>query len=201
VQQLFAHVRDARELAGATVAAIGPGTVAELRRHGIAADVVPERSISEAVLEELTARGPWSRVLIPRAEEARDVLPDGLRALGAHVDVLALYRTVAEELGPEAARPRSARTTRCSPAPRAPGTSTTRRARSTGPRIVSIGPVTSDAIRALGRRVDVEAAEHSRTASSPPSWTTPRAPSRPGRPARHPVCRGGVQPASGGRRR
>ena len=160
VQQLFGHLRDARPLAGATVAAIGPGTVAELRRHGIAADVVPERSISEAVLEELTARGPWSRVLVPRAEEAREVLPDGLRALGAHVDVLALYRTVAETLD-EAARTAAlgadyALFTSASSARflhEAAGTLE-------GPRIVSIGPVTSEAIRALGHEPDVEATEH-----------------------------------------
>jgi uroporphyrinogen III methyltransferase/synthase len=160
VQQLFAHLRDARALAGATVAAIGPGTVAELRRHGIAADVVPERSISEAVLEELTSRGPWSRVLIPRAEEAREVLPEGLRAQGAHVDVLPLYRTVAEALD-EPARAAAlgadyALFTSASSARflhEAAGTLD-------GPRVVSIGPVTSDAIRELGRAVDVEATEH-----------------------------------------
>ena len=160
VQQLFGHLHDARALAGATIAAIGPGTVAELLRHGIAADVVPERSISEAVLEELTVAGPWTRVLIPRAEEARDVLPDGLRALGAHVDVLALYRTVAEPLDDDARVAAlgadyvlftSASSARHLHA--AAGTLA-------GPRVVSIGPATSTAIRALGREVDVEAAEH-----------------------------------------
>jgi uroporphyrinogen III methyltransferase / synthase len=160
VQQLFGHLRDARALAGATVAAIGPGTVAELRCHGIVADIVPERSISEAVLEELTARGGWSRVLIPRALEAREVLPEGLRATGAQVDVLPLYRTVAEELGPGAraaalgadyALFTSASSARFLHA--AAGTLA-------GPRTVSIGPVTSDAIRELGAVVDVEATDH-----------------------------------------
>jgi uroporphyrinogen III methyltransferase/synthase len=160
VQRLFAGVRDARALAGATVAAIGPGTVAELRRHGIAADVVPERSLSEAVLEELTARGPWRRVLIPRAAEARELLPEGLRARGAEVDVLALYRTIAEELTPEqqaaALGADYALFTSASSARHLHAAAGTL----AGPRVVSIGPVTSDAIRALGREVDVEAAEH-----------------------------------------
>jgi len=160
VQQLLTHMRDARALAGATVAAIGPGTVAELRRHGIAADVVPERSISEAVLAELTARGPWRHVLIPRAAEAREVLPAGLRANGAEVDVLALYRTVAEKLSPEqraaALGADFALFTSASSARHLHAAAGTL----AGPRVVSIGPATSNAIRALGRDVDVEATEH-----------------------------------------
>ena len=88
------------------------------------------------------------------------MLPDGLRAQGAHVDVLPLYRTVAEELGPDARAAALgadyALFTSASSARylhEAAGTLD-------GPRIVSIGPVTSDAIRALGREVDVEATDH-----------------------------------------
>ncbi|MCW3012348.1 MAG: uroporphyrin-III C-methyltransferase [Solirubrobacterales bacterium] len=160
VQQLFTHVRDARELAGATVAAIGPGTVAELRRHGIEPDVVPERSISEAVLEVLTERGPWSRVLIPRAEEAREVLPEGLRAQGAHVDVLPLYRTVAEPLDPAAREAALGADYLCFTS--ASSVTFFHEAAGTlaGPRLVTIGPVTSDAVRALGFAPHVEATQH-----------------------------------------
>jgi uroporphyrinogen III methyltransferase/synthase len=91
--------RDARALAGATVAAIGPGTSAELARHGIRADVVPERFVAEALaeaLEPVDVKG--RRVLVARAADARDVLPDALRARGAEVDDVALYGTVAEPL-------------------------------------------------------------------------------------------------------
>jgi len=160
VRLLFARVRDVRALAGATVAAIGPGTVAELRRHGIVADVVPERSISEAVLEELTARGPWRRVLIPRAEEAREVLPEGLRAQGAQVDVLSLYRTVAEELSPDQRAAALGAHYLCFTS--ASSVRFFHEAAGTleGPRVVSIGPVTSDAIRALGVLPHVEATDH-----------------------------------------
>ena len=99
---------DARAFAGATFAAIGPGTAAELSRHGIRADVVPERSVAEALVEALASvpvKG--RRVLIARAAEARDVLPEALRDRGAEVDVVALYDTVAEPLSdgqPEAPR-------------------------------------------------------------------------------------------------
>ena len=87
--------RDARAFAGARVAAIGPGTAAALREHGLIADVVPERFVAEGLVEAL-ADVPVGRALVARAAEARDVLPDALRARGAEVDVVALYETVAE---------------------------------------------------------------------------------------------------------
>ena len=75
---------DARAFAGATVAAIGPGTAAELRGTGSAPTWCPTRSIAEALveaLEEVPVEG--RRVLVARAAEARDVLPDALRERGA----------------------------------------------------------------------------------------------------------------------
>ena len=75
---------DARALAGATVAAIGPGTAEALLRRGVRADVVPEQSIAESLAAELAKTGlAGRRVLIARAAEARDVLPDTLREAGA----------------------------------------------------------------------------------------------------------------------
>ena len=81
---------DARKLAGATVAAIGPGTAAALREAGIVADVVAERFLAEGLLEALPSDLHGVRALVARAEEARDTLPDGLRAAGAEVDVVPL---------------------------------------------------------------------------------------------------------------
>ena len=86
---------DARALAGATVAAIGPGTAAALREVGIVADVVAERFVAEGLLEALPGDLAGVRALVARAEEARDTLPEGLRAAGAEVDVVPLYRTLA----------------------------------------------------------------------------------------------------------
>ncbi len=93
---------DARILAGTRVAAIGPGTAAALARYGVRADLVPDRYVAEALLDAFPAptRAP-ARLLVARAEQARDVLPDGLRAKGYDVDVLPLYRTRAAE--PDAA--------------------------------------------------------------------------------------------------
>ena len=90
---------DARALAGVKVAAIGPGTAAALRTAGIEADFVPERFVAEGLLEALEGEPlEGRRVLVARAAEARDVLPDGLRERGAEVELLALYDTVAEPL-------------------------------------------------------------------------------------------------------
>ena len=83
-EALAAAAQDARALAGATVAAIGPGTAAELRRNGIVADVVPPRSIAESLVEALAEVPVEGRaVLVARASEARDVLPDALAERGA----------------------------------------------------------------------------------------------------------------------
>jgi len=157
--RLLEEVRDARALAGPAIAAIGPGTARALRAGGIEPDVVPERAIAESLVEALAAV-PVRRALIARAEEARDVLPDALRARGAEVDVLALYRTVAASLD-DAARAAVdgadyVTFTSASSVRNVLGAGATLR----GPRLVSIGPVTSAELRAHGLDADIEASEH-----------------------------------------
>jgi uroporphyrinogen III methyltransferase / synthase len=159
---LMGSLRDARDLAGATVAAIGPGTAAELRRHGIEPDVLPERSVAEALVEAL-AEVPveGKRALVARASVARDVLPDALRERGADVEVVALYDTVAEPLddGRLEALARATYVTFTS-------SSTVRFLLESGgrvpdsARVVSIGPVTSATAREHGLTVHVEARRH-----------------------------------------
>jgi len=151
---------DARALAGAAVAAIGPGTAAELRRHGVRADVVPERFVAEGLLQALPdVRG--RRVLVARAADARDALPDGLRERGAAVDVLALYDTVAEPLSDRQRRALEEATYVTFTS-----SSTVRffleggGAVSDGARVVSIGPITSATLRAHGIEPHVEADRH-----------------------------------------
>jgi uroporphyrinogen III methyltransferase/synthase len=157
--RLLEEVRDARALAGPPIAAIGPGTARALADGGVVADIVPERAVAESLLEALADR-PAGRVLIARAEEARDVLPDGLRKRGWTVDVLALYRTTPEPLrdddraavlGADYLTFASASAARFTHA--AAGSLA-------GPRLVSIGPATSAALRELGHAPDVEATEH-----------------------------------------
>jgi uroporphyrinogen III methyltransferase/synthase len=154
---------DARALANATVAAIGPGTARALAARGIRADVVPERSVAEALVESLEAVDVTDRpVLVARAADARDVLPDALRERRAKVDVVTLYETVAEEPDPEAVEAASSAdyvTFTSSSTVRnfvaAIGGGFPERAR-----VASIGPVTSEAAREAGLTVDVEAESH-----------------------------------------
>jgi uroporphyrinogen III methyltransferase/synthase len=153
---------DARALAGATVAAIGPGTAAALLEHGIRADVVPERFVAEALVEALAGiELEGRRVLVARAADARSVLPDSLRERGAEVDDVAVYDTVAEPLGEteRAALERATYVTFTS-------SSTVRFLLDSGARppadarIVSIGPITSATAEECGLTVDVEAERH-----------------------------------------
>lgn len=81
-------------LAGARLAVIGPGTAEALREHGLEAALAPEEFRAEALVAAFARRDLHAaRVLMPRAAVARDVLPVGLRALGAAVDVVPAYRT------------------------------------------------------------------------------------------------------------
>ncbi|HXD54562.1 MAG TPA: uroporphyrinogen-III C-methyltransferase [Solirubrobacteraceae bacterium] len=155
--------RDARALAGARVAAIGPATVEALAARGVLADVVPERAVAEslaAALEGAAVR----RALVVRGTQARDVLPEALAAGGAEVDTLDVYETV-----PEAAPPgvveealeadyitfTSSSTVRyfldAAGGPERIGSRT---------RLVSIGPLTTEALRERGLEPHVEAATH-----------------------------------------
>jgi uroporphyrinogen III methyltransferase/synthase len=158
-ERLAARGEDARALAGARVAAIGPGTARALREHGVVADVVPERFVAEGLVEAL-AGIEVSRALIARAASARDVLPDALRERGAAVEIVSLYDTVAEPieeaLGPALAQAdyltfTSSSTVRFFLSSAQPGPHT---------RIVSIGPVTSATLREHGLTPDVEASRH-----------------------------------------
>ena len=158
-ERLAARGEDARSMAGAVVAAIGPGTARALRDHGVIADVVPERFVAEGLIEAL-AGVEFSRVLIARAAQARDVLPDALRERGASVEIVSLYETVVEPLDaavlPALAQAdyltfTSSSTVRNFLSSAQPGAAT---------RIVSIGPVTSATLREHGLSVSLEAERH-----------------------------------------
>ncbi len=175
-ERLAAGGRDARALAGARVASVGPGTTRALAERGILADVTPERFVAEGLAEAL-AEIPVRRALVARAREGRDVLEAALRARGAEVDVLALYETVVEPLTPQAlAQARgadyvtftSSSTVRnflqAAGAPEGNDDTGVNGAGSTAlsaqTRVVSIGPVTSETLREHGITPDVEASTH-----------------------------------------
>ena len=152
---------DARALNGVRVAAIGPATARALRAHGVLADVLPDRAVAESLVDAL-GETPVRRALIARARVARDVLPDALRERGAEVDVLELYETVAEPLTPE-----QLEAVRTADYVTFTSASTVTNLLSaaggtlhTDARLISIGPVTSDALRTHGIEPHAEAAHH-----------------------------------------
>jgi uroporphyrinogen III methyltransferase/synthase len=165
VHELFALLeregRDARALGGHRIAAMGPGTARALREHGIVADVVPQRAVAEGLVEALDGM-PVSRALLVRGREGRDVLPDALQERGCQVAVLALYETIAEPLDPA-----TLAATRAADWVTFTSASTVRflaeaagGALPDGPRLASIGPATSAALREHGREPDLEADPH-----------------------------------------
>jgi uroporphyrinogen-III synthase len=181
VDAWFANLRaqglDARALGGRRLAAIGPGTGAALEAHGLHADLVAREhrgeGLATALLEhiELAARAR-TRVLLPRAEVARDALPEMLAAAGVTVDVTPAYRT--DPVDPSAADAlRAAIAGRRVDAVLFTASSTVAQfcalfddppAATRDLRLASIGPITSETMRARGLRVDVEASPYTMTA-------------------------------------
>lgn len=164
-ERLLRCLPDARALGGVRVAAIGPSTAAVLARGNIRADLVPDRYVAEALLEAFPpppagGRRPAS-VLLVRAEVARDVLPDGLRADGWEVDVVAAYRTVPAEVG-DAARGAVAEADVITFTASSAVTSFVGAVGAGGlpPVVACIGPVTAATAEELGVHVDVVAREH-----------------------------------------
>ena len=87
--------KDVRDLRGLKIGAIGPKTARAFQHLGIKPDLMPDEYRAEAVVscfEEHKIKG--SRILLPRAEKARDILPEELRKMGADIDVAPAYRTI-----------------------------------------------------------------------------------------------------------
>lgn len=150
------------------VAAIGPATAEAVDALGLRPALVPDRYRAEALLETVLGVEGGSlegrRVLLPRAAEARDVLPEGLRAAGARVDEVAAYVTVPAEEA--AAELEALLANRGVDWLTFTASSTVRSFRSLagsgtgGARVAAIGPITAATARELGFHVDVVAAVH-----------------------------------------
>src|SRR6266568_2789884 len=157
---------DAREIGGARIAAIGPATAQRVKDFHFHVDLQPDEFIAEAVAKEFRKQGSIEnvRILLVRAEKARDVLPRELSAAGAIVDEAFAYRTVPETRDTTGARNQLAKEgadlitfTSSStvenflalglPWPK-------------GMQVASIGPITSKTARDHGLNIDVEARRH-----------------------------------------
>lgn len=175
-ERLRSHGLRMKDLACMRVAAVGSATAAHLRELGVEPAIVPEHFRAEGLVDALRDIGPDAgrRVLVPRAAEAREVLPDDLRALGFDVDVVPVYRIVAAS-PPADVLERVARGDVSAVVFASGGTA--RRfvevladagvdapEALVTPVVVSIGPVTTEALHELGIAVDEEAAESTSTA-------------------------------------
>ncbi len=156
VEQLISG--DVRRLAGRRVAAVGSATAAALRGRGIEPDVVPATATQEGLLEAV-GDVAGQTALVATAEGARDVLADGLRAAGATVTVVHLYRTLAEPVDVEALQACDL-VTFTSSSTVANVVAALEPADRARLRAISIGPVTTAALRAVGIEPAAEADPH-----------------------------------------
>ena len=149
------------------VAAVGEATAAAARKAGLLVALVPETYVAEALVKSMADQVAGKKILLARAEIARDVIPDALRAAGATVDVVDAYRNVMPEAAPELLRKAlaegidaatftsSSSVMHLADAARAAGIAFP----FAGVRAVSIGPITSQTLRELGWPPAAEASQ------------------------------------------
>jgi len=170
VRNLFRRMEtlglDARCVAGCKVCAVGPKTAEAIMAFGIRPDLVPADYKAEGVVAEMaTLDLTGKRVLFPRADRAREIIPRELERLGAHVDSPVAYRTVLpDRLPPEALFALEKRSVDCITFT---SSSTVQNLAEMlggdllvnmlkGVTVASIGPVTSRTCHELGLKVDIE---------------------------------------------
>ncbi len=166
----FAVYEDIRELGGARIAAVGPATAAELKKHGIMVDVMPRKAVAEELIAEFDRKADEfggvanSTMLWVHSEQGRDVIYKELMKRQAIVDECIAYNTVPESEDPTGARARLVAegadwiTFASSSAVKnfmALGISLP-----SGCRVASIGPVTTATLAEFGLTPDVEAKKH-----------------------------------------
>jgi uroporphyrinogen III methyltransferase/synthase len=157
---------DAREIGGARIAAIGPATAQRIKDFHLKVDLQPEEFVAESIVREFRKQGGVEnlRILLARAEKARDLLPKELSALGAIVDEGFAYRTVPETRDDSGARRRLLE--EGADLITFTSSSTVENFLALGlpwparMQVASIGPVTSKTARDLGLAVAVEARRH-----------------------------------------
>ena len=165
-EMFFKLYDDAREIGGAQIAAIGPATAQRVKDFHLKVDLQPEEFVAEAVAREFKKQGNIEnlKILLARAQEARDLLPKELEALGAIVDVAVAYRTVSERDDRTRAHVRlqenGADMITFTSSSTVENYLTLGLKWPVGMRVASIGPVTSSTARDRGLTVDVEARHH-----------------------------------------
>jgi len=157
---------DAREIGGARIAAIGPATAQRVKEFHLQVELQPAEFVAEEIIKEFEKAGGVEnlRILIARAEKARDLLPKKLSGMGAIVDEAFAYRTVPETHDVTGAQRRFS--TEGADLITFTSSSTVENFLDlklpwpAGMKVASIGPITSATARARGLSVDVEATRH-----------------------------------------
>lgn len=165
-QRLATLGLDARALGCCRICAVGPKTADEIRSFGIKPDLVPSDYKAEGVVDEFSRLDMHgSRVLFPRADKARDIIPRELKRMGAHVDSPVAYRNIfPDRLLPETLFALEKRSVDCITFT---SSSTVQNLAAMlgeelmldmlkGVAVASIGPITSKSCRDLGLKIDVE---------------------------------------------
>jgi uroporphyrinogen III methyltransferase/synthase len=136
------------------IAVVGSATAAKLEGWGLTAALVPKEFRAEGLLEAFPQSLVGTRILFPRAEVARELLPEELRRRGANVDVVTVYRTVkafAGNIGEILETERVDCIIFTSPSTIPEGLHTL----PTGTALAVIGPVTTEAAQLLGLKPDI----------------------------------------------
>lgn len=169
-EAFFAVYEDIRELGGARIAAVGPGTAAELKKWGLMVDVMPRKAVAEELIAEFDRKGGEFggvanvTMLWIHGEKGRDVIYKELMKRQAIVDECIAYNTVPEQEDPTGARARLAE--EGADVVTFTSSSTVRHfmalgiALPEGCRIASIGPVTSSTLREYGLEPHMESEDH-----------------------------------------
>lgn len=167
-KELDRQGRDIRDLKGMELVAIGPVTQAALESKNLRVAYIPQEYLAEKIIEGLASRVlPGQSVLIARAEEARDILPESLKALGADVWDIPAYKTILGRANREELKRMLAE--KAVDAVTFTSSSTVRNFMQLldgdlslldGVKIFSIGPITSATARELGLKVHKEAAQY-----------------------------------------
>jgi uroporphyrinogen III methyltransferase/synthase len=158
--------KDARSIGGVRIAAIGPATAEKVRHYRFEVDLQPEKYVAEEIVKAFQAETTVEnlKILLARAENAREVLATELTRLGAIVDEAIAYRTVPETAdvagGIARFREEGADWITFTSSSTAENFAALKLPLPERLKTASIGPITSATMRKLGLDVDVEAAEH-----------------------------------------
>ena len=163
-EMFYKLYQDARSIGGVRIAAVGPATAARVRDFHLAVDLQPEKAVAEALVEALAAEGSVenTNMLVVRPEAARDVLAAELTKRGAIADEAIAYRTLPADPADERTgalerfKNEGADMITFASGSAVENFLALKLPLPKGVRLASLGPITTQALRAAGLRADVE---------------------------------------------